>query len=70
MTSHLGRRHEFDYLSGYCVLCGMARDDGRTVGFYGNVTNTGPTYTEEEQAELARRADAIVARRYPNRPPR
>lgn len=68
MTCGRRRRHEFDYLSGYCVHCGRERDDGRQVGFYGNVTAEGPTYTPAEIADLTQRAEMITARRYPARP--
>jgi len=52
-----GKRHEFDYYSGYCVRgCGV-RDDGRVTSRSGDILNTGPDYTQAELDKFRERLE-------------
>lgn len=43
-----GRRHNFDYYSGWCANgCGV-REDGRTTDRSGVIRNSGPVYRDVE----------------------
>lgn len=52
-----GKRHAFNYYSGWCAHgCGV-RDDGRVVSRRGDVLHEGPSYTPDELASFRTRIE-------------